>query len=209
MNANKIVEQLKNKIAGFESEVRVEKVGEVLQVGDGVARVSGLSQVGSMEIVEFDTASGKVAGVVLNLEESEAGVVILGEQQAVKEGQVVRSTGRILSVPVGDNLVGRVVNPLGEALDGRGDIKSEKYYPVEKIAPGVITRESVKVPLQTGLKAIDAMIPIGRGQRELIIGDRQTGKTAIALDAIINQMGQGVICIYVAVGQKNSTVASI
>ena len=209
MNANKIVEQLKNKIAGFESEVRVEKVGEVLQVGDGVARVSGLSQVGSMEIVEFDTASGKVAGVVLNLEESEAGVVILGEQQAVKEGQVVRSTGRILSVPVGDNLVGRVVNPLGEALDGRRDIKSPKYYPVEKIAPGVITRESVKVPLQTGLKAIDAMIPIGRGQRELIIGDRQTGKTAIALDAILNQKGQDVICIYVAIGQKESKVAKI
>jgi len=213
MNANKIVEQLKNKIAGFESEVRVEKVGEVLQVGDGVARVSGLSQVAASEIVEFETTTGKVAGVVLNLEEGEVGVVVLGEQRHISEGNTVRATGRILSVPVSDALIGRVVNALGEAVDGHGAIQppagGKKYYPVEKIAPGVITRESVKQPLQTGVKAIDGMIPIGRGQRELIIGDRQTGKTAIAIDTILNQKGQDVICIYVAIGQKESKIAKI
>src|SRR3989338_6932852 len=209
MNSKNIIEQLKNRIAGFETGTKVEQVGKVLQVGDGVARISGLSQVGAMEIVEFETKEGKVAGVALNLEEGEVGTIILGEQRYVSEGSTVRATGRILSVPVSEALIGRVVNPLGEAIDGRGAIKADEYYQVEKIAPGVITRESVKVPLQTGVKAIDGMIPIGRGQRELIIGDRQTGKTAIAIDTILNQKGQDVTCIYVAIGQKESKVAKI
>ena len=209
MDANKIVEQLKNRIAGFEPRAKRERVGEVLQIGDGVAKVSGLSQVAASEIVEFETESGRIPGVALNLEQEEIGVVILGEQKDIKEGNIVHATGKILSVPVGAELVGRVVDPLGVSLDDRGPLKLDKFYPVEKIAPGVITRESVRRPLQTGIKAIDAMIPIGRGQRELIIGDRQTGKTAIAIDAIINQKGQDVVCIYVAIGQKESKVAKI
>ena len=209
MDANKIVEQLKNRIAGFEPRAKRERVGEVLQIGDGVAKVSGLSQVAASEIVEFETESGRIPGVALNLEQEEIGVVILGEQKDIKEGNIVHATGKILSVPVGAELVGRVVDPLGVSLDDRGPLKLDKFYPVEKIAPGVITRESVRRPLQTGIKAIDAMIPIGRGQRELIIGDRQTGKTAIAVDAIINQKGQDVVCIYVAIGQKESKVAKI
>ena len=209
MDANKIVEQLKNRIAGFEPRAKRERVGEVLQIGDGVAKVSGLSQVAASEIVEFETESGRIPGVALNLEQEEIGVVILGEQKDIKEGNIVHATGKILSVPVGAELVGRVVDPLGVSLDDRGPLKLDKFYPVEKIAPGVITRESVRRPLQIGIKAIDAMIPIGRGQRELIIGDRQTGKTAIAVDAIINQKGQDVVCIYVAIGQKESKVAKI
>ena len=181
----------------------------VLEIGDGVARVSGLSQIAASETVEFETSEGKVEGVVLNLEENQIGVVVLGEQEKIKEGDLVRGTGRILSVPVGEVLIGRVVNALGEAVDGKGAIKTDKYYPIEKIAPGVITREGVRKPVQTGVKAIDAMIPIGRGQRELIIGDRQTGKTAIAIDAILSQKGQDMICIYVAIGQKESKVARI
>src|SRR3989338_9096912 len=198
MSSNKIIDKLKNKIAALDTGAKMEEVGEVLQIGDGVARVSGLSRVGAMEILEFDTSGGKVTGLALNLEEGEIGAVVLGEQRLIMQGDVVRGTGRILSVPVGDALIGRVLNPLGEPVDGRGEIKAEKFYPVEKIAPGVITRESVREPLQTGVKAVDSMIPIGRGQRELIIGDRQTGKTAIAIDTIINQKGQDVICIYVA-----------
>ncbi|OGH68661.1 MAG: F0F1 ATP synthase subunit alpha [Candidatus Magasanikbacteria bacterium RIFCSPHIGHO2_01_FULL_47_8] len=209
MKTDKIVEQLKNRIAAFQSQVKIERIGEVMQVGDGVARISGLSDAAASEILEFQTASGTVAGVALNLEESEVGAVVLGQQQKIKEGDTVKTTGRILSVPVSEKLVGRVVNALGEPVDGKGQIKSDKYYPVEKIAPGVITRESVKQPLQTGIKAIDGMIPIGRGQRELIIGDRQTGKTAIAIDTILNQKGQDVICIYVAIGQKESKIAKI
>src|SRR3989344_3579895 len=209
MDANKIVEQLKNRIAGFEPRAKRERVGEVLQIGDGVAKVSGLSQVAASEIVEFETESGRIPGVALNLEQEEIGVVILGEQKDIKEGNIVHATGKILSVPVGAELVGRVVDPLGVSLDDRGPLKLDKFYRVEKIAPGVITRESVRRPLQIGIKAIDAMIPIGRGQRELIIGDRQTGKTAIAIDAIINQKGQDVVCIYVAIGQKESKVAKI
>ncbi|OGE83967.1 MAG: F0F1 ATP synthase subunit alpha [Candidatus Doudnabacteria bacterium RIFCSPHIGHO2_01_FULL_49_9] len=209
MSSNKIIDQLKNKIAALDTGAKMEEVGEVLQIGDGVARVSGLSRVGAMEILEFDTSGGKVTGLALNLEEGEIGAVVLGEQRLIMQGDVVRGTGRILSVPVGDALIGRVLNPLGEPVDGRGEIKAEKFYPVEKIAPGVITRESVREPLQTGVKAVDSMIPIGRGQRELIIGDRQTGKTAIAIDTIINQKGQDVICIYVAVGQKESKIAKI
>ena len=209
MNTDKIVEQLKDKIKGFEPRTEVEKVGEVLEVGDGVARISGLSQVGASEMVEFDTADGKVTGVVLNLEQGNVGVAVLGDVQAIKEGDQVKATGKILSVPVGEGVIGRVVNALGEPVDGKGLIQSEQSYPIEKIAPGVITRESVKEPVATGIKAVDSMIPIGRGQRELIIGDRQTGKTAIAIDTIINQKGENMICIYVAVGQKESKVRKI
>ena len=205
----KIIKELRERLAGFKTESRFEKVGEVLRVGDGVARISGLSQVAAQEMVEFETDSGKIFGVAFNLEENEIGAVILGDQKAIKVGSVVRGTGRILSVPVGQGVIGRVLNPLGEPVDGKGALKSEAYYPVEKVAPGVITREAVRQPVQTGIKAIDAMIPIGRGQRELIIGDRQTGKTAIAIDAILNQKDQNMLCVYVAIGQKESKVAKI
>ena len=205
-----IIEQLKQQINDFQSEIKVEHTGKVVEVGDGIARISGLSEVMSAEMLEFITNSNEsVFGVALNLEEDTVGAIILGDYLKIKEGDTVKCTGKILQVPVGEAVVGRVVNPLGQALDGKGDIKSDKFYPVEKIAPGVIARESVKQPVQTGIKAIDAMIPIGRGQRELIIGDRQTGKTAIAIDAIINQKGQGMKCIYVAIGQKESKIARI
>ncbi|MCK9378967.1 MAG: F0F1 ATP synthase subunit alpha [Candidatus Moranbacteria bacterium] len=206
MNKNYIIEQLKKQIENFESSSKTEKVGTVLEIGDGVARVSGLGDVMASEMVEFP---GGVIGVALNLEEDQIGVMILGDYKEIKEGDEVKSTGKILSVPVGDMMIGRVVSPLGEAIDGKGEIKSETYYPVEKVAPGVITRKSVSVPVQTGIKAIDAVIPVGRGQRELIIGDRQTGKTAVAIDTIINQKGQDLICIYVAIGQKESKIARI
>jgi F-type H+-transporting ATPase subunit alpha len=208
--SNPLIEELKKQIAGFENEVAREEIGTVLEVGDGVARVSGLTDVLSQEMVEFVTATGEtIVGVVLNLEEDEVGVMLLSETGSLKEGDVVKRTKRILSVPVADKVVGRVVNALGLPIDGKGAIEAIKHYPMEKIAPGVITRQSVNQPLQTGIKAIDALIPVGRGQRELIIGDRQTGKTAIAIDTIINQKGQGVICIYVAIGQKESKVARI
>jgi len=208
-----IIEQLKQQINDFKSEVKVEKTGTVLEIGDGIARISGLGDVMSSEMLEF-TSNNKGAGeiiygVALNLEEDTIGAVILGDYLKIKEGDTVKSTGKVLQVPVGEHIIGRVVNALGQAIDGKGEIKSGKFYPVEKIAPGVITRQGVKQPVQTGLKAIDAMIPIGRGQRELIIGDRQTGKTAIAIDTIINQNGQGMKCIYVAIGQKESKVARI
>ena len=206
MAQSNIVEQLKKKIEIFSTDVKMEKVGTVLEVGDGVARVSGLSDVASMEMLDF---GHNTFGVALNLEENQVGAVILGEFQHIKEGDTVRPTGRILSVPVGDALIGRTVNALGQPIDGKGEIKAAATYPVEKIAPGVITRKGVSQPVQTGIKAIDALIPIGRGQRELIIGDRQTGKTAVAIDAIINQKGQNMICIYVAIGQKESKVAKI
>jgi F-type H+-transporting ATPase subunit alpha len=206
MAQNNLVAQLKDKILEFQPTAKVEKVGTVLEVGDGVARVSGLTEVASMEMLDF----GKnVIGVALNLEENIVGSVILGDWQAISVGDIVRTTGNILSVPVGDALIGRVVNALGEPIDGKGTIKESALYPVEKIAPGVITRQSVSQPVQTGIKAIDALIPIGRGQRELIIGDRQTGKTAVAIDTIINQKGQNMICVYVAIGQKESKVAKI
>jgi len=204
-----IVEQLKKQIAGFTTSNQEQSFGRVIEVGDGIARISGLSEVMMSEMLEFKTAQGSIFGVVLNLNEDSVGTIILSESSGIKEGDEVLSTKRILEVPVGDALVGRVVNPLGVALDGKGEIKTNKFYPVEKIAPGVITRESVKEPVQTGIKAIDAMIPIGRGQRELIIGDRQIGKTAIAIDTIINQKGQNMKCIYVAIGQKESKVANI
>jgi F-type H+-transporting ATPase subunit alpha len=206
MSKDFIVEQLKKQIENFKTEVRTEKVGKVIEVGDGVARVSGLSDIMASEMVEF--ANGEI-GVALNLEEDRVGVMVLGSYLAIKEGDEVKTTGKILSIPVADAMIGRVIDPLGMPVDGKGDITAEKYYPVEKIAPGVITRKSVHQPVQTGIKAIDAMIPIGRGQRELIIGDRQTGKTAIAIDTIINQKGQNMKCIYVAVGQKESKIARI
>lgn len=197
---------IRQQIEKYESKIETTDVGTVIQVGDGIARVYGLMDCMSMELLEFP---GGVLGMALNLEEDNIGCVILGPYKHIKEGDIVKRTGRIVSVPVGDALIGRVVNPLGQPLDGKGPIKSDKYNPVEKIAPGVIYRKPVHQPLQTGIKAIDSMIPIGRGQRELILGDRQTGKTAIAVDAIINQADQDVICIYVAIGQKQSTVANV
>ena len=203
---------LKQQLEGFKSEAELEEVGTVLQVGDGIARIYGLSNVESNEMIEFDSG---VKGIVLNLEEDNVGSVLLGPTELIKEGDTVKRLRRIASVMVGEGLFGRVVNTLGEAIDGKGAIQGELFeMPLERKAPGVIFRESVKQPLQTGLKAIDAMIPIGRGQRELIIGDRQTGKTAVAIDTIINQResfekGEPVYCIYVAIGQKGSTVANI
>lgn len=199
---------IKGKIESYQSQMEVNNVGSVLQVGDGISRIYGLRNAMQSELVEFDDGKGTL-GIVLNLEEDNVGVVILGEYQHIKEGMSVKTTGKIASVPVGEQLIGRIIDPTGKAIDGKGEIKSDKIRPIEKVAPGIITRKSVFEPLQTGLTAIDALTPIGRGQRELIIGDRQTGKTAIALDTIINQKGQDVICIYVAIGQKNSTVAQL
>jgi F-type H+-transporting ATPase subunit alpha len=201
-----IVDVLKAQLQSYTAAASTATVGHVIDVGDGIARVEGLSNVKSSEKVTF--ASG-ATGVALNLEEDTVGIMILNGATAVQEGEEVRGTGQVMSVPVGDALVGRVVNPLGEPLDGKGAIKATDTFPVERVAPGVITREGVKQPVQTGIKAIDALIPIGRGQRELIIGDRQTGKTAIAIDTIINQKHSGIICIYVAIGQKASKIARI
>jgi F-type H+/Na+-transporting ATPase subunit alpha len=210
MSYDHLVKSLQKQLEDWQSDVKEETIGEVIEVGDGIAKVSGLSDVMASEMLEFETKAGdKVYGVVLNLEEFAVGAIILGEYEALKEGDKVKRTKRILEVPVGEAVVGRVVNPLGEAIDGKGAIKSKDHYPVEKIAPGVITRQSVFQPLETGIKVIDAIIPIGKGQRELIIGDRQTGKTALAIDAIINQAGKDVICIYVAIGQKESKIARI
>lgn len=204
-----IIEQLKQEISDYKSEITEKSVGKVLKIADGIALVSGLSEAMMSEILKFKTDTGEISGVVLNLEENQVGAIILGDYTAIKEGDEVSATKRILEVPVGEALVGRVVNPLGEPLDGQGKIEASKFYPIEKIAPGVITRAPVKEPVQTGVKAVDAMIPIGRGQRELIIGDRQLGKTALAIDTIINQKGQNMKCIYVAIGQKESKVAGI
>lgn len=197
---------LKQQIENYQTQVEVANIGTVIQVADGVARVHGLSQAMAGEMLEFP---GGVFGMALNLEEDNIGCVILGPFRQIKEGDQVKRTGRIVEVPVGDAMIGRVVNALGQPIDGKGPIITDKYRPVESRAPGVVHRKSVHEPLQTGLKSIDSMIPIGRGQRELIIGDRQTGKTALAIDTIINQKGQDVICIYVAIGQKASTVASV
>src|SRR3989344_2522386 len=206
MSTNNIVEELKKNIAHFQKEIEKEEAGSVVEVGDGIARVSGLSKCQAGEMLEF---SGDVFGLALNLEEETVGCVLLGDYEHIKEGDTVKRTNKILSVPVGEELIGRVVNSLGMAIDGGKDIKTTKFYPIEKIAPGVMTREPVTQPVQTGIKAIDAMIPIGRGQRELIIGDRQTGKTAVAIDTIINQKGKDMICVYVAIGQKESKIARI
>ena len=197
---------IKEQIKRDSTELEVSDVGTVIQVADGIARIHGLEKAMQGELLEFP---GEVYGMVLNLEEDNVGAVLLGDSRNVNEGDTVKTTGRVVEVPVGDALTGRVVNALGQPIDGKGPIVTDKYRKIERVASGVITRKSVSVPLQTGIKAIDAMVPIGRGQRELIIGDRQTGKTAIAIDTIINQKGQGVHCIYVAIGQKASTVASI
>ncbi|MBM7866567.1 F0F1 ATP synthase subunit alpha [Heliobacterium gestii] len=197
---------IKQQIERYEKPLEAADSGTVIQVGDGIARIYGLEKAMAGELLEFP---GQVYGMVLNLEEDNIGCVILGPYTGIKEGDTVKRTGRIVEVPVGPELVGRVVNPLGQPLDGKGPINAKQFRPIESAAPGVIKRKSVHEPMQTGLKAIDAMVPIGRGQRELIIGDRQTGKTAVAIDAIINQKGQNVICIYVAIGQKASTVAGV
>ena len=199
---------IKNSIENYESKTEISNVGSVLEIGDGIARIYGLRNVMSNELVEFDDGRGTL-GITLNLEEDNVGVVILGEYTHIKEGMTVKTTGRIASVPVGDGLIGRIVSPTGRPLDGKGDIIYTKTRPIERVAPGIVARKSVHQPLQTGLTAIDALTPIGRGQRELIIGDRQTGKTAIAIDTIINQKGGDVICVYVAIGQKASTVAHL
>jgi F-type H+-transporting ATPase subunit alpha len=206
IKAAEISEIIKGQIAGYAAEVDLQEVGRVIEVGDGIARVYGLEKAMAGELLEFP---GAVVGMVLNLEEDQVGVVLLGSDTLIKEGDVVKRTARIAQVPVGEALVGRVVNALGQPQDGRGPIQAKEFRPIERYAPGVVDRRSVKEPLQTGLKAIDAMIPIGRGQRELIIGDRGTGKTAIGVDTIINQKGQNVYCFYVAIGQKLSTIAQV
>ena len=201
-----IVEILKKEIENFKIETKFEKVGKVLEVFDGIAKVSGLSDIKSSEMVTFPNGE---TGVVLNLEEDAVGVIILGDFSKIKEGDEVKATGKILEIPVSDNILGRVVNSIGGPVDGKGVIKADKNYPIEKVAPGVITRQSVDQPVATGIKVIDAIIPVGRGQRELIIGDRQTGKTALAIDAILNQKGQNMICVYVSIGQKDSKLRKI
>jgi F-type H+-transporting ATPase subunit alpha len=197
---------IKEQIKRYENTLQVDDVGTVIQVGDGISRVHGLEKCMAGELLEFP---GEVYGMALNLEEDSVGAVLLGADNGIKEGDIVKRTGRIVEVPVGDNLIGRVVNSLGQPLDGKGPIKTDKFRPIEQNASGIIARQSVFQPLQTGIKAIDSMIPIGRGQRELIIGDRETGKTAIAIDTIINQKHENTICIYVAIGQKKSTVAQL
>ncbi len=206
MSKNHIVENLRKQIEKFQGDLKVEKVGHVVEIFDGIARVSGLSDLKASEMVTF--ASG-ATGVALNLEEDTVGIIVLGDFSNIHEGEEVKATGNILSVPVSDAQIGRVLNALGEPIDGKGAIKTDKRNPIEKVAPGVITRLSVDQPVQTGIKAIDALIPIGRGQRELIIGDRQTGKTAIAIDTILNQKGQNMICVYVSIGQKDSKLRKL
>ncbi len=206
IRAGEISEIIKRQLAGYEAEVDLQEVGRVIEVGDGIARVHGLENAMAGELLAFP---GDVVGMILNLEQDQVGAVLLGDDRLIKEGDIVKRTNRIAQVPVGEALVGRVVNALGEPIDGKGPISAKEFRPIERYAPGVVDRRSVKEPLQTGLKAIDAMIPIGRGQRELIIGDRGTGKTAIGVDTIINQKGQDVFCFYVAIGQKRSTIAQV
>src|SRR6185312_13968357 len=194
------------EIENYDSAVNVSETGSVISVGDGIARIYGLENVMAGELVYF---GNDVFGIALNLEEDQVGVVLLGDYQSIKEGDQVKRTGRIISIPVGEAMIGRVVNALGEPIDGKGPLSSETFQPLERLAPGVIDRQPVKQPLQTGLKAIDGMIPIGRGQRELIIGDRQTGKTAIAIDAIINNKDQDIVSVYVAIGQRMATVVGL
>ena len=206
IKADEISKIIRDQIGGYSVDVDVAEVGSVISLGDGIARVHGVEGSMAGEMLEFPH---EVFGIALNLEEGSVGAVLLGDYTEIKEGDEVRRTGRIISVPVGDELLGRVVNALGQPIDGKGPISSKEFLPIERLAPGVVDRQPVKEPLQTGLKAIDGMVPIGRGQRELIIGDRQTGKTAVAVDAIINQKGKDVICIYNAVGQKQSTIAQV
>jgi F-type H+-transporting ATPase subunit alpha len=206
IRADEISKIIRRQIENFDAGVTVAEVGTVIKVGDGIAEIHGLEKVMAGELLEFEKGA---SGLALNLEEDKVGAVLLGEFETIKEGDVVKRTKRIIEVPAGDAMIGRVVNALGQPADGKGPIVTKEYMPVERIAPGIVDRQGVKEPLQTGLKAIDAMIPIGRGQRELIIGDRQTGKTAVALDTIINQKGKDVVCVYVAIGQKASTVAQV
>src|SRR6478752_3689200 len=206
IRADEITSILRQEIENYERAIDVTEVGSVISVGDGIARIHGLEKVMAGELIEFPH---DVAGIAMNLDEDQVGAVLLGDYTLIKEGDEVRRTGRIMSVPVGEALIGRVVNALGQPIDGKGPIQTTQFNPVERLAPGVVDRQPVKEPMQTGIKAIDAMIPIGRGQRELVIGDRQTGKTAIALDTIINQKGGDLICIYVAIGQKLSTVRQV
>ena len=206
LRADEISSLIQKQIEGFEEGIELKETGRVISVGDGIARIYGLGEAMAGELLEFP---GGLSGMVLNLEEDNVGAVLLGRDEHIKEGDEVKRTGRIMEVPIGPEMVGRVVDGLGQPIDGKGPIKTDKFGPIERIAPGVIDRKSVHEPMQTGIKSIDGMIPIGRGQRELIIGDRQTGKTAVAIDAIINQKGQNMFCIYVAVGQKRSTVAQV
>src|SRR6478672_6307581 len=206
IKAEEISKIIRDQIGSYAVDVDVAEVGSIVSVGDGIARVHGVERTMAGEMLEFPHG---IFGIALNLEEESVGAVLLGDYTEIKEGDIVKRTGRIISVPVGPELVGRVVNALGQPIDGKGPIASKQSSPIERIAPGVVARSPVKEPMQTGLKAIDAMVPIGRGQRELIIGDRQTGKTAVAVDTIINQKGKDVICIYVAIGQKASTVAQV
>src|SRR3989449_6221299 len=206
IKAEEISKIIREQIGSFAVEVDVAEVGSIISVGDGIARVHGVEKAMAGEMLEFPHG---VYGIALNLEEDSVGAVLLGEFKEIKEGDLVKRTGRIISVPVGDEILGRVVNALGQPVDGKGPIATTQFSPIERLAPGVVDRQPVKEPLQTGLKAIDAMIPIGRGQRELIIGDRQTGKTAIAIDTIINHKNTDVISIYVAIGQKRTTVAQV
>ena len=206
LRAEEITSIIKKELSGYEEKLKMESVGTVLQVGDGIARVYGLDDCMYMELLEFPNS---IFGVALNLERDNVGVIIMGPDTGIKEGDIVKTTGKIIQVPVGDAMLGRVVNALGQPIDGKGEIATEKFFPLEGRAPNVVQRQPVKEPIQTGIKAIDAMIPIGRGQRELIIGDRQTGKTAICIDTIINQKNTDVYCIYVAIGQKQSTVVGV
>ncbi|MBV8438618.1 MAG: F0F1 ATP synthase subunit alpha [Silvibacterium sp.] len=206
INADEITELLRGQIANYETKIRVDEVGTVISLGDGIARLYGLDKVMAGELIEFPHG---VAGLAMNLEEDQVGAVLMGEYEEIREGDQVKRTGKILSVPVGEALIGRVVNALGQPIDDKGPINSTETLPVERLAPGVIDRQPVREPMMTGLKAIDSMIPIGRGQRELIIGDRQTGKTAICLDTIINSKGKDLICIYCAIGQKRSSIATV
>ena len=206
IRADEITQLLRQQIENYESKIAVDEVGTIISLGDGIARVYGLDKVMAGELLSFPH---DVAGIAMNLEEDQVGVVLLGDYTEIKEGEEVKRTGRIMSVPVGDGLIGRVVNSLGQPIDDKGPIATDKFLPVERIAPGVIDRQPVREPMATGLKAIDSMIPIGRGQRELIIGDRQTGKTAVALDTIINNKGNNLICIYNAIGQKRSSIAQV
>src|SRR5829696_1019860 len=206
IKADEISKIIREQIGSYAVDVDVAEVGSIISIGDGIARVHGVDNAMAGEMLEFPHG---VFGIALNLEEESVGAVLLGEFKEIKEGDLVKRTGRIISVPVGEELLGRVVNALGQPIDGKGPITTRQFAPIERLAPGVVDRQSVKEPVQTGLKAIDAMVPIGRGQRELIIGDRQTGKTAVAIDAILNQKDTGVICIYNAIGQKQSTVAQV
>ncbi|MBR6163390.1 F0F1 ATP synthase subunit alpha, partial [bacterium] len=208
LHPDEITSIIKDKLKNYETKLEVNNVGSVLEVHDGIAKIYGLRNAMYTELIEFDDGKGTL-GMALNLEEDNVGAVIFGDYSHISEGMTVKTTGKIASVPVGDGLIGRIIDPNGRPIDGKGDIKYEKVRAIDIVAPGIVTRKSVCEPLQTGLTAIDALTPIGRGQRELIIGDRQTGKTAIAIDTIINQKNTDVICVYVAIGQKTSTVAQL